>query len=52
LANVANLAKRINILKKEETVTDEVPANFGEYFPNLVWVLRDFTLDTKNLTPK
>lgn len=45
LSTVANLTKRINVLQDED-------ANLSDYFPNLIWVLRDFSLDKGDKTPK
>ena len=47
LSNAANLSKRINISKDKNNNLD-----FGDFFPDLIWVLRDFSLDRGNLTPK
>lgn len=63
LANVANLTKRINIQNLDEQNTTNTMANTNaniptssfdtsEYFPQLIWVLRDFSLDRGNMSPK
>jgi hypothetical protein len=40
------LTKRINILNNDENV------DCSDYFPQLVWVLRDFSLDKGDMSPK
>jgi hypothetical protein len=50
LATVANLSKRIS-LQTEET-GDHSSQDSSEFFPELVWVLRDFSLDKGDRTPK
>ncbi len=54
LANVANLSKRINLLNNNEETNDSsmICGDFSEYFPQLIWVLRDFTLDKGDKSPK
>jgi hypothetical protein len=54
LANVANLSKRINLInnKEEEAISDSFSGDFADYFPQLIWVLRDFSLDKGEKTPK
>ena len=49
LSNAANLSKRINISndKKKNKQLD-----FGDFFPDLIWVLRDFSLDRGKLSAK
>ncbi len=43
---MANLTKRINILNNDENI------DTSDYFPQLIWVLRDFSLDKGDMTPK
>ena len=66
LASVANLSKRINILylscliifrkAQDPNQTKLAVKNnvdeIGMFFPKLVWVLRDFSLDIQDMTPK
>jgi hypothetical protein len=59
LSTVANLSKRINFqnLSDEEVSSNDIndidPSNMSsDYFPQLIWVLRDFSLDKGDLTPK
>ena len=49
LSNVANLSKRINISKDKKK---NMQLDFGDFFPDLIWVLRDFSLDRGKLSPK
>ena len=49
LSNVANLSKRINISKDKK---QNMQLDFGDFFPDLIWVLRDFSLDRGKLSPK
>ena len=49
LSNVANLSKRINISKDKKK---NMQLDFGDFFPDLIWVLRDFSLDRGRLSPK
>jgi len=49
LSNVANLSKRINISKDQK---ENLKLDYGDFFPELIWVLRDFSLDKGNLTAK
>ena len=49
LSNAANLSKRINISKDKK---ENLRRDFGDYFPDLVWVLRDFSLDKGNMSAK
>lgn len=46
---MANLTKRINI---QNTNEENQIQDFSEYFPQLIWVLRDFSLDKGDITPK
>src|SRR5690606_12891292 len=50
LSTVANLTKRINI-NNEDTLS-RAGVNYADYFPELIWVLRDFSLDKGNATAK
>ena len=53
LANVANLSKRINLVNNDdEALNDSFSNEFSDYFPQLIWVLRDFSLDKGDKTPK
>ena len=49
LSNAANLSKRINISKDKKK---NMQLDFGDFFPDLIWVLRDFSLDRGKLSPK
>ena len=49
LSNAANLSKRINISKDKKK---NMQLDFGDFFPDLIWVLRDFSLDRGRLSPK
>ena len=49
LSNAANLSKRINISKDK---IKNMQLDFGDFFPDLIWVLRDFSLDRGRLSPK
>ena len=49
LSNAANLSKRINISKDKKK---NIQLDFGDFFPDLIWVLRDFSLDRGRLSPK
>jgi len=54
LANVANLTKRINLINntEEESIRDSFSGDFSDYFPQLIWVLRDFSLDKGDKSPR
>jgi hypothetical protein len=55
LANVANLSKRINLVNpSDDSNANESSAEgeFSDYFPQLIWVLRDFSLDKGDKTAK
>ena len=57
LSTVANLTKRINFqnLSEENTNSEGDENNISsssDYFPQLIWVLRDFSLDKGDLSPK
>ncbi len=54
MANVANLTKRINLINnsEEDSVRDSFSGDYSEYFPQLIWVLRDFSLDKGDKSPK
>lgn len=57
LSTVANLTKRINFQNfSEENTNSEGDENnissSSDYFPQLIWVLRDFSLDKGDLSPK
>jgi hypothetical protein len=56
LANVANLSKRINLVNASEEANEDSlstgTGDFSDYFPHLIWVLRDFSLDMGNNSPK
>jgi hypothetical protein len=47
LSNVANLTKRINLQGDSSSNLDA-----SIYFPDLIWILRDFSLDKGDLSPK
>ena len=49
LSNAANLSKRINISKDKKK---NMQLDFGDFFPDLIWVLRDFSLDRGKLSAK
>ena len=49
LSNVANLTKRINISKDNK---NNLGLDFSDFFPELIWVLRDFSLDRGSLSSK
>ncbi len=52
---MANLSKRINLVnnaENEEAGSDSFSGDFSNYFPQLIWVLRDFSLDKGDKTPK
>jgi hypothetical protein len=49
LANVANLSKRINLMNNSD---ENSSVDFSDYYPQLIWVLRDFSLDKGEKTPK
>ena len=49
LSNAANLSKRINISKEKKK---NMQLDFGDFFPDLIWVLRDFSLDRGKLSAK
>ena len=49
LSNAANLSKRINISKDKNK---NMQLDFGDFFPDLIWVLRDFSLDRGKLSAK
>ena len=49
LSNVANLSKRINISKD---MKENLKLDYADFFPELIWVLRDFSLDKGNLSAK
>ena len=49
ISNAANLSKRINISKDTKK---NMQLDFGDFFPDLIWVLRDFSLDRGRLSPK
>lgn len=57
MANVANLSKRINLVNVSDDPNEEDTENanigeFSDYFPQLIWVLRDFSLDTGDKSAK
>jgi len=56
LANVANLSKRINLVNNSEDSNEDSQSvgvgEFSDYFPQLIWVLRDFSLDTGDKSAK
>ena len=49
LSNVANLTKRINISKDDKK---NLGLEFSDFFPELIWVLRDFSLDRGEMSAK
>ena len=49
LSNAANLSKRINISKDKK---QNMQLDIGDFFPDLIWVLRDFSLDRGKLSSK
>ena len=49
LSNAANLSKRINISKDKKK---NLQVDLGDFFPDLIWVLRDFSLDRGKLSAK
>ena len=49
LSNAANLSKRINISKDNKK---NKQLDFGDFFPDLIWVLRDFSLDRGKLSAR
>ena len=49
LSNAANLSKRINISKDKKK---NMQVDLGDFFPDLIWVLRDFSLDRGKLSAK
>jgi len=49
LSNAANLSKRINISKDKKK---NLQVDLSDFFPDLIWVLRDFSLDRGKLSAK
>ena len=49
LSNAANLTKRINIAKDDKK---SIGLDYADFFPELIWVLRDFSLDRGDLSSK
>ena len=52
LEDLSVVLRLTNEMKIRETTSEETGLEFKQFFPSFVWVLRDFSLNFKLLTPR